>query len=458
MSDSQRPSYEWLLEQVARLAAENVELRKENEFLKEQNKKFNERLQALERCSFRQAAPFRIPETQRKQDPKKPGRKLGHLGLCRPKPEEVDETIVVPLKACPKCNWPVGKLKEVEQFIQEIPPIKPHVTRLVTYKGKCKRCGWVRSTHPKQVSLAQGAAATHLGARALGFATELNKRLGLTMRKTTEILQKGFGLKLSAGGLSQALDRVGRRLKPLHQKLIQKIRNAPATYADETSWWVGGPGFWLWVFTTAQWTLYVVDKTRGSEVVERILGPKFSGTLISDCLASYDPIQCRKHKCYAHHLKAIKQLMPDVGTESLLPRIRLLLQTAIVWKDHKPNVSGKRYLEGCQNLESSMDQVLASVDVLSEDRRIANRLLKRRPHLFTFLYEDEVEATNNRAERALRPAVIARKLSCGNKTISGKTTWEILASLGATIQQQHRHFVDFIADRMPLHARINFSP
>lgn len=456
MGESQRPSYEWLLEQVSRLAAENVELKKENDFLKEKNRKLNERLEALERSSFRQAAPFRIPETKRKQAPEKPGRKLGHLGLFRPKPEEIDETIVVPLAACPQCGLHVRKLKEVEQFIQEIPQVKPHVTRLVTYKGKCKRCGWVRSTHPKQVSLAQGAAATQLGARALGFATELNKRLGLTMRKTTEILQKGFGLKLSPGGLSQALDRVSRRLKPLHQKLIQNIRAAPATYADETSWWVGGPGFWLWVFTTAKWTLYVVDKSRGSNVVERILGPKFQGTLISDCLATYDPIDCRKHKCYAHHLKAIKELMPDVGPESLLPKIRLLLKTAIVWKNHKPNVRHKRYLEGCRNLETSMDQALASVDVVSEDRRIANRLLKRRPHLFTFFYYDEVEATNNRTERALRPAVIARKLSCGNKTLQGKTTWEILASLGATIQQQNKNFIDFIESRMPLQARLTF--
>jgi len=456
MSESQRPSYECLLEQVACLAVENVRLKKENEFLKDQNKKFKERLEALERSSFRQAAPFRIPETKRKQEPDKLGRKPGHIGLFRPKPEEIDETIVVPLRGCPKCGLHVRKLKAVEQFIQEIPPIRPHVTRLVTYKGKCKQCGWVRSTHPKQVSLAEGAAATHLGARALGFATELNKRLGLTMRKTTEILKKGFGLKLSAGGLSQALDRVSRRLKPLHEKLIQKIRGSPATYADETSWWVGGPGFWLWVFTTAQWTLYVVDKSRGSEVVERILGSKFLGTLISDCLAAYDPIQCRKHKCYAHHLKAIKELTPDVGSDSLLPKIRLLLQTAIVWKDHKPNLSRKRYFEGCRRLETSMDQTLASVDVVSEDQRIANRLLKRRPHLFTFLYYDEVEATNNRAERALRPAVIARKLSCGNRTISGKTTWEILASLGATIQQQQLNFIDFVAERMPLRAQVSF--
>jgi len=456
MDESQRPSYEWLLEQVARLSAELVELKRENELLKEENRKLKERAETLERCSFRQAAPFRIPEIKRKQEPRKPGRKDGHIGLFRPKPEEVDETIVVPLQACPKCGSRVKKVKEVEQFIQEIPLVKPHVTRLVTYQGKCKRCGKVRSKHPKQVSLAQGAAATHLGARALGFATELNKRLGLTMRKTTEILQKGFGLKLSPGGLSQAIDRVGRRLKPLQRQLIQRIRAAPATYADETSWWVGGPGFWLWVFTTAKWTLYVVDKSRGSQVVERILGPKFSGTLISDCLATYDPIECRKHKCYAHHLKAIKQLMPDVAHDSLLPRIRLLLQTAIAWKDHKPNVSQRRYLEGCLNLETSMDEALASVDVVSEDQRIANRLLKRRPHLFTFLYYDEVEATNNRAERALRPAVIARKLSCGNKTLSGKTTWEILASLGATIQQQNRNFIDFIAKRMPLQARISF--
>lgn len=94
------------------------------------------------------------------------------------------------------------------------------------------------------------------------------------------------------------------------------------------------------------------------------------------------------------------------------------------------------------------DEVLASST--GSTAKVIERLRKRRRHLLTFLFHPEVEATNNRAERALRPAVIARKLSCGNKTPRGVRTWEILASLAATCEQRLDSFVDLVAPRLRL--------
>jgi len=88
----------------------------------------------------------------------RPGRKRGHRGSYRPWPKRVDESIDVPLDFCPRCLGPIGDVRRVEQFIEKIPPVRPDVTRLVTYKGSCPKCGIVHSEHPLRVSRAVGAA------------------------------------------------------------------------------------------------------------------------------------------------------------------------------------------------------------------------------------------------------------------------------------------------------------
>jgi len=249
--------------------------------------KHEQRLKELEQIAYRQAAPFRRPEKKRKERRKKPGRKKGHHGAYRREPPFVDESVEVPLTSCPQCGGSVEDVRPVVQTIEDLPPQVVHRLRLTTYSGHCERCGSVRSTHPKQVSTATGAAGTHLGRRALGFAAELNKQLGFTMRKSCAVLDR-LGLHLTPGGLSQALERIAQKLERPYAQLRQAVRTSRAIHADETSWWVDGHSAWLWVFTDPQTTLYTVDN-RSSAVVARILGNDYPGVLISDCLSSYDP-------------------------------------------------------------------------------------------------------------------------------------------------------------------------
>ena len=104
-------------------------------------------------------------------------------------------------------------------------------TRIRTWRGRCKRCGLVRSTHPQQVSRAGGAAGVQIGSNALALIADLNKRCGLSMRKTCDILQTHFGLSLSPGGLSQALDRIRDRLQFAYDQLIKALRASPAVHS-----------------------------------------------------------------------------------------------------------------------------------------------------------------------------------------------------------------------------------
>ena len=446
-----------LLPQLDGLRSQNATLREQLEIQTQRIAQLEEALQGAERAAHRQAAPFRIEEKKRVLAPKPPGRKPGHAAAFRRHPDHIDQCVEVQLCACSQCGArDFIDQSRIEQFIEDIPPVRPHVTRLTTYEATCARCGQhVRSSHPLQMSLATGAAGVQLGPRALALAADLNKAKGLSMRKTCVILRDCFSLQLSAGGLSQALDRLATKVQCQYQAIVQELRQATVVHSDETSWWVGGPCWWLWVFVNAHSTLYLVDQSRGRGVVSELLGADFAGVLVSDCLATYDDATTLQQKCYAHHHKAIRQakaLHPHQG-EGFLTDVAALLRAAVALQGHKTQCDPQSFQHLRQALECKALQVLDSPRSEPSEEAVRNRLHKQRDHLFTFLDHDGVEATNNLAERQLRPAVIARKISCGNKTPKGARTWQILVSLAATCAQRSTSFIAELARAAPLQPR-----
>ncbi len=448
--ESLRDKPEELIEIILRQAGVIEELRQDVEQLKQQIKDLNDRndglsgkVDELERKAARQAAPFRIEDKDRVVEPKKPGRAQGHEGSSRALPDHVDEEIRVPLAACPRCGGALKERRAVAQYIEELPVVRPRVIKLVTEEAECPCCQRaVRSSHPLQVSLARGAAGVQLGPRALGLAAQLNKQHGLTMRKTCAVLRQMFELRLSPGGLSQALARMAAKLEPAYENLLARLRAGPCVHGDETSWWVGGPGYWLWVFADRTNTVYRVAKGRGRNVVVETLGENYPGVLVSDCLAVYDDVNPRQHKCYSHHLRAIAHAgegQPSAWLES----VRWLLQEAMALKREVRDIAERAQRR--RALEARAQQLLGQPRPTNLEEKLRRRLQKQQDHLFTFLEVEEVEATNNLAERQLRPAVIARKISCGNKTLKGARTWEILTSLAATCAQQRESFANLVS-------------
>jgi hypothetical protein len=449
-------------ETIDELRRENAALRQQVQALQQTCKQLQEQLEQVQRDGKRQAAPFRRrPEDKVTDDSKKrPGRKPGHRGSSRAVPTSIDEAVEAPLHGCPGCGGPVAQVRPVEQLIEEIPPVRPRVTRVVTYVGHCVGCGEVRSRHPMQVSDATGAARVHLGPRALGLAAFLNKECGITTRATCRLLRAFAGLSLTPGGLAQALQRVAGRLRPSYDALLADVRSARAAFADETSWYVGAPHHWLWTFTTDTATVYRVEPSRGRSVVTETLGPDFAGVLVSDCLAIYDELPYRRHKCIAHHLRAIAEARKrrDTTDPDYLDRWTLFFQTVIGYWRARPNLDAGEFAERKAGLAAWRDRLLAEERTQPGDRAVRNRLEKQREYLLTCLDEAAAEPTNNRAERALRPAVIARKLSCGNKTEAGAGAFEVLASLATTCRQRSRDFVSYVASCLPLAATVSPIP
>jgi transposase len=448
-----RREKEELAELNARLAAEKFGLERENAKLKEQLEQAEGRIEELERTAARQAAPFRRREALKVGEKKRPGRPVGHRGVRRPRPPQVDHIVEQPLPACPHCGGAVDDRAPLTQYIEELPPVRPVVTRLTTWKGVCPQCGPVQSTHPLQVSHGQGAAGVQLGPRAVAWATLLNKQFGIPLRKTCSILQRGFGLKLSAGGLTQMLHRVAAKLRPRYEALRERVRHSAANYMDETSWYVGDPHWVLWVCTAPQYTLYHVDPSHGGGVAEKLLGREYAGVLVTDCHGAYRRMKCPQHKCIAHHLRALHKARGKNPSQAsrYLDAWEQLWQEVIELRRQRDALPGETFAQRRATLEATWDQLLARPVTQAGDRYFLGRMRNVGGHHFGCLYFD-VEATNNRAERAIRPAVIARKVSCGNRTQRGASTWQILVSLATTAQQCGREFLDELTTVIPLMA------
>jgi transposase len=437
-----------------RLAELEAQLRQRDariEQLQRRIAELEQRLAELERAAKRQATPF--ARKQRKENPKRPGRKAGQGRFTfrsRPTPDQVAETKEQPLAACPVCGGPVTDVKDHEQFVVDIPAVQPTVTRYLTHSGQCAQCGQrVRSRHPEQISEATGAAGVVIGPRAKALAADLKHRLGVPYGKVAEVLAVGFGLPISRGGLCQADARLAEQARPVYAELIDLIRQSAVAHADETGWRIGTLAAWLWVFTNRDLTVYTIETGRGHEVVVKILGEAFAGVLVSDCFTAYDHQALAawlKQKCVGHLLKDLSELNASKtrGAVRFARDVTAVLRAALTLRDRKPTLPPADFAAQVVRLEAQLDGLIAARRQLTDadNARLAKRLRKHREHLLRFLYVDGLDATNNQAERMLRPAVITRKTGGCNRTEGGAETHSILASVLTTCRQQGFSILD----------------
>lgn len=423
--------------------------------LKQRLEGLQEEMAELKRAGKRQATPFARGKGKTKRQ--RSGRKVGKGRFNhreKPGKEEVDETKEATLPCCPQCGGEVEDVKEHEHFEVDIPPVKPVVKRYVTYSGYCAGCGErMRSRHPEQISDATGAAGVVIGPRAKGLAADMKHRLGLSYEKVQELMDVGFGLKMSRGGWYQADQRLGAQGRAVYEELIEAIRQSAVVHGDETGWRIGTLSAWLWVFTNSEMTVYTIAGGRGHEVVVNMLGKEFKGVLVSDRFSAYDHqalAEWLKQKCLSHLLKNVREIEAQkTGGAVRFPRaVTALLREALALKKEKPALDPAVYLHRVQTLESRLDKLIDERRRFSDpdNKRFARQLRKQRPHLLRFLYLDELDATNNQAERMLRPAVITRKTGGCNRTEQGAATHAILSSILVTCRQQAISIIDFLVE------------
>jgi transposase len=410
-------------------------------------------VEELKRAGKRQAAPF----ARRKlvEHPKRPGRKAGQGKFTRreqPAPKRIDKTKRARLHGCPQCGSRLSDIHKHEQYVSDIPKIEPIITRYITYSGYCGGCHKrVRSQHPEQTSQATGAAGVMVGPRAKALAANMKHRLGCSYSKVSETLNDAFGLQVSRSGWCQADQRLAEIAKAVYQELINMVQHSSVVHADETGWRIGILSAWLWVFANQEVTVYAIRDNRSSDVILEILGEKFEGVLVSDCFVAYDNQRFAdwlKQKCFSHLLKDLKEMEENKTGRAVqfARQVTAVLRTALKLKAEKSSLEPVIFAQRAQTIETQLDALISEQRQLKDrdNVRFARRLRKHRLHLLRFLYVDDLDATNNLAERQLRPGVIIRKTNGCNRTRGGALTHSVLASVLVTCHQRSVPILDYI--------------
>jgi transposase/regulator of replication initiation timing len=449
-----------LREEVRELRQENVDLKQENARLTRENaalKRENAKLQAeidrlkkekedSERNAKRQTSRF--PRRERKTNPKKPGRKKGTKATHRDRPAKVDRELDVPAGNCPDCCCAVENIEVHPQFQTDLPPVTPVTTQFNVEVGSCPKCGKrVQGRHPEQISDALGAAGHVIGPNAQTMAAQLKHHAGLSYTKIANFLWDYFNLKTVASTFVRAGQRLAKRAEPSFELLKSELRLEHVVHADETGWRIGLNSDWLWVFSSQRITIYQVGGGRGHDVPLAILGEDFPGILVSDGLATYDPLPYLKGRCLGHILARISKLETAVPSWHLIHLLTLkhLLQEAISLWERREFLTVKGYQRRVQELENRLDDWIGwnEHSRQAELARLAGHLQKHRAEWLMCLYDPSVPPTNNHAERMIRPAVIIRKVGGCNKSPVGAKVHSVLASLMVSCRQQGKRFLDF---------------
>ncbi len=421
------------------------ELERENAALREQVKeltKLVEELRGRARKDKRQAHPF--GRDSEKKEKKKAGRKPGHKGEFRPPPPpgQVDESVEARLDGCPCCGEPIFNVEELIQYVIDLPEIRAHVLRILTERGWCRRCRkQVRSSHPRQVSKAGGAAAVSVGPRATALVVELKTRQGVPYRDIAEVFGRYFNFPITHGALVQATSRLADKATPDYLSLVDEVRASAVVHSDETGWRIGRRSAWLWVFCTDAITIYAIDYRRSSEVVLEVLGDDFTGRLVSDGLPALDKLSEHgflRGQCNGHIIRRCRELAAVApGRAAHFPRmLQHTLQDAIKLGKARQTLPAALYHEATTEVRQTVRALVAGNYSDEENLKLAKHVHKHQDALLAYLDDETIPPTNNTAEREIRGAVVLRKIGGCHRAESHAFAHSVLASHAQTAHRR----------------------
>ncbi len=306
------------------------------------------------------------------------------------------------------------------------------VTEHTLHRDYCPKC----KKHVEPVVPDALPNAT-FGHRIIGFTSWCHYGLGVTLDQLIDILQYHLQMRLSAGGLIAAWQRLAKILTPWYEQIAEQARGSAYLHADETGWRVQGQTCWLWCFANGQVCYYLIDRCRGSPVLQRFFGDAFDGILLHDFWTAYESIDVLDRQyCLVHLLRELEKVDQHNTTsewQSFAKMLRRLIHDGIRLRK-RPDFSPEKYQSRILRLGRRLDAFIATACDDPDARRLLKRLRRTGDHLFTFLDYPQIPFENNFAERMIRPAVILRKNSQSNRSNRGAVTQAVLMSIYRTLR------------------------
>ena len=385
---------------------------------------------------------------------RKPGGQKGHLGKARPRvpPHEVATTVIHKPELCQTCGAPFSEHNQstpVESFqVWDIPPINPYVTDHVFYKTTCDCGHHTRLSVPRWMYSGTGE---HLQALIAYFTADTK----LSRRDVQAVLADVFNVPLALGTVQNRLEDTSEILKPTCDELENELTKESVVNIDETGYSHNNTLAWLWAFVTSTFVFFTLQASRGSNVIKKVLGETFDGIIICDRFSAY--VKYHRDRacgliqlCWAHLIRDIKALRQELAFESdLIFSVVMRKRIGAVfrlWYAHKRGkISRRQLIKTAEPLIADM-RTFVEKNLQNPSTKVAKfskQLLKRWESLFTFIYHEGVEPTNNLAERLIRPGVLTRKISYCTRSTNGQLLRARLLTVSQTCRLQKRDPLNF---------------
>jgi len=367
---------------------------------------------------------------------KKPGRKKGHPGVARKRPEKIHHYKEHCLESCPECQCALGKpIKSYERHTMDIPPVEVEVTQHTVNGYWCSKCK--KMVYPK---VSDALPNANIGIKLLVFTAWLHYWVGMSVRNLVRLLNVFYDFNVSTGGLTQAWKNLGAVLKPAYDDIGKKIKNSAVLHGDESGWRISGSTHWLWCFATKKFCYFVIDKTRGSPLIKKVIGKLFKGILICDFWGAYNKIAAlAKQRCFYHlftELEKVDKANKSVSWKAFRKKLGRLLMDAVRLGAKKADLPTDVFERRKLRLYVRLDELIALPREDKDVNRLIKRLIRHRDELFTFLDYEGVSPYNNHAEQQIRRPVITRKISQQNRSAEGAEAHAIFMTLFRSAELQ----------------------
>jgi len=434
--------------------------------LVEANRRLEARVAELEQRLNRSSRNSSLPPSQdppsappRPREPgsgRERGGQPGHQGKSRPllPLERVDEVVEHWPERCRACAHSFGEEERLEAAapqrhqVAELPPIAVTVTEHRLHRLRCPACAAeTRAELPAE--LPRGS----FGPRLQAAVATLAVRNRVSRRDTVELIGELFGAELCTGSIDAIVQRTGEALAQPQARLHDQIRSASAVNVDETGWRLRGAKRTLWGALTPTAAVFRVAPDRHEREAKTLLGQDFQGIACSDRWWAYDYLDPeRRQLCWAHLVRDFTAHSEGAAAQKEFGQAGLALAGRVFesWEQYRASGDRARLIERIapakDELRALLEQAARKSTKTKYHRLFAKNLLKRWPALWTFTHIDDVEPTNNHAERGLRGAVIYRKLSLGSQSEHGERTIERLLSASVTCRLQQRSLFAYLTD------------
>lgn len=431
---------EELWELVQELGIALVEAEKKIASLSEEVSRLREK-QSPPKTSQNSSQP---PSTDRKtklvkgKNQKKRGGKAGHEGKTRPE-QEPDQIVECMASACPQCG---SDLKDAPRelihrhTVVDIPPIQPIVYEIQKFQQRCTCGACVVGKMPK------GYEQRGFGPNLHALLSYFNGSHHIAHDRLGQMMQDVFGLNISAGAIANSLQRTAKRLIRPAYDILRAVRREKVIGSDETGMRVDGENWWCWVLQTPRHSYFAIADTRSQSVPQALMFDAEAQYWVCDLFSAQLNAPAQHFVfCNAHQLRDIQYAI-DEGDVQFGRWLQLALHEALKLSKRRTEVDADEYRQAVQRWKAYARRCLQLPLKTDSGRRLQQRFTKYFDNFWRFLDDPDIPFDNNASERALRPAVIHRKVIGGFRSEEGAAAYALYRTMEDTARKQQQKVLD----------------